>query len=212
MGQKVHPKGFRISAGYRDWDAAWFARGSYGKQAVEDITIRRYLDKVLERADVARVKIEKAGENVKVIVFSGRPGVIIGKKGQDIEALRQGLSKLLKRPSVEVSVQEITTPELDATLVAKNIAQQLERRASYKQAMRRASMSATRAGAKGINIRVAGRIGGAEIAREEWVRLGSVPRHTLRADIDYGFALAHTTFGVIGVKVWICKGDYQLSA
>jgi small subunit ribosomal protein S3 len=212
VGQKVHPKGFRISAGYRDWDAAWFARDSYGKQAIEDVSIRRYIDKTLEKADIACVKIEKAGDNVKVIIFSGRPGVIIGKKGQDIEALRSGLAKHLKRPTVEVSVQEVAQPELDAMLVAKNIAAQLERRASHKQAMKRASMSAMRSGAKGINIRVAGRIGGAEIAREEWLRVGSVPRHTLRADIDYALALAHTTYGVIGVKVWICRGEYQHSA
>lgn len=209
MGQKVHPKAFRISGGFRDWDASWYARGSYGDQVIEDVKIRTYIDKTLDRADVARVLIEKTGENLKVTIFSGRPGMIIGKKGQDIEALRSALAKLLKRPSVEVSVQEIKSPELDAQLVAKNIAVQLEKRASFKQAMKRAAMSTMRSSAKGINIRVAGRIGGAEIARDEWVRVGSIPRHTLRADLDYGFAEAHTTYGIIGVKVWICKGECQ---
>lgn len=212
MGQKVHPKAFRISAGYRDWDASWFARDSYGENLVEDVKIRRFLNKTLERADVSRLFIEKTGENLKVVIHSGRPGVIIGKKGQDIETLRNSLSKLLQRRSVEVSVQEVKTPELDALLVAKSIAEQLEKRASFKQVMKRVSMAATRAGAKGINIRIAGRIGGAEIAREEWSRVGSIPRHTLRADLDYGFAEAHTTYGIIGIKVWICKGEYQHNA
>ncbi|MEX0672207.1 MAG: 30S ribosomal protein S3 [Candidatus Babeliales bacterium] len=209
MGQKVHPKGFRIGV-YKDWDAKWFARGSsYSDLLMEDMKIRKYIDKTLERAEVSRVEIEKAGDTVKVIVHSGRPGVVIGKKGQEIDTLRKDLAKLLGRTSVEVSVQEIANPELDATLIAKNIAGQLERRVNFKKAMKKAATSALRGGVKGVKIRCAGRLGGAEIARDEWVRMGSVPLHTLRADIDYGFAKAQTTYGVIGVKVWLCKGEYQ---
>ena len=211
MGQKVHPKGFRIGV-YKDWDAKWFARGgSYGDLLLEDLKIRNYLDKALERAEVSRVEIEKAGDAIKVIIHSDRAGVVIGKKGQEIDRLRRDLAKLLGRPSVEVSVQEVKKPEMDATLIAKNIASQLERRVSFKKAMKKAGATAMRSGAKGIKIRSAGRLGGAEIARAEWVRLGSVPLHTLRADIDYGFAEALTTYGIIGVKVWVCKGEYQRS-
>ncbi len=208
MGQKVHPIGFRLGV-YRDWDARWFARGSYGKLAMEDMQIRKFLDKRLERAEIARVEIEKAGDNVRVIIHSGRPGVVIGKKGQEINALRTELAKKIGKKSVEISVQEVKKPELDATLVAKNIAEQLEKRVSYKKASKRAAMNSMRSGAKGIKICCAGRLHGAEIARTEWVRLGSVPLHTLRSDIDYGFAEAKTTYGIIGVKVWICKGEYQ---
>ena len=210
MGQKVHPIGFRVGV-YRDWDAKWFARGrSYGDLLIEDMKIRKYLDKALERAEISRVEIEKAGEAIKVIIHSGRAGVVIGKKGQEIDRLRRDLASLLGRTSVEVSVQEVKKPELDALLIAKNIASQLERRVSFKKAMKKAATTAMRSGAKGIKIRCAGRLGGAEIARCEWVRMGSVPLHTLRADIDYGFTEALTTFGIIGVKVWICKGEYQL--
>jgi len=209
VGQKVNPIGFRLGV-FRDWDARWFARKLYGKQALQDIAIRNYLAKTLESAEVGRVEIEKAGDSVKVIIHSGRPGMVIGKKGQDIEALRNGLARLLDIKSVEVSVQEIAAPELDASLVAQNIARQLERRVGFKVAMRKAANAAMKSGAKGIKIRVAGRLGGAEIARDEWVRIGSIPLHTLRADIDYGFAQAKTTYGIIGVKVWISKGEYQV--
>ncbi len=209
MGQKVHPKGFRIGV-YRDWDAKWFARGNtYGDLLLEDIKIRDYLNKTLGRAEVARIQIEKAGESVKVIIHSGRPGMVIGKKGQDIDALRKGIASLIGRQGVEISVQEVKKPELDAQLVAKNIASQIERRANYKRAMKRAAQTAMRGGAKGIKIRCGGRLAGAEIARCEWVRMGSVPLHTLRADVDYGFAIAKTTYGIIGVKVWVCRGEYQ---
>lgn len=209
MGQKVNPKGFRIGV-YRDWDARWFARQSYGKNIIDDVKLRSYLKGTLENAEVARVEIEKAGDdNVKVIIHSGRPGVIIGKGGQDIEALKRGVASLLKKVNVEISVQEVKSPEVDATLVAKNIAAQLEKRSSYKSAMKKAVASAMRAGAKGIKIRVAGRIGGAEIAREEYERFGQLPLHTLRSDIDYGVAEAMTTYGLIGIKVWICKGEVQ---
>lgn len=209
MGQKVNPIGFRLGV-YRGWDARWFARGSYGKLLLEDIQIRKFLESALEKAEVARIEIEKAGENVKIIIHSGRPGVVIGKKGQEIDSLRTQLNARLKR-NVEISVQEVSRPELDGTLVAKNIAEQLERRASFKRVMKRASAAAMKSGAKGIKICTAGRLGGAEIARTEWNRVGSVPLHTLRADIDYGTAEAKTKFGIIGVKVWICRGEYKLT-
>ena len=209
MGQKVHPKGFRLGV-YLDWDAHWFARGSYADQVMQDLKIRKYLDSVLDNAEVSKVEIEKAGDAVKVIVHTARPGVVIGKKGQEINLLRQKLSKICGIPNVDVSVQEVKKPELNATLIAKNIASQLERRASYKRAMKKAAASALRSGAKGIKICTSGRIGGAEIARSEWVREGSVPLHTLRADVDYGFAEAKTTYGIIGIKVWLCRGDYPV--
>lgn len=209
MGQKVHPKGFRLGI-YLDWDARWFARKSYSDYLLNDIKIRRYLTEKLDRAEVSRIEIERAGENVKVILHSGRPGFVIGKKGQEIDTLRKDLMKLTGSQSVEISVQEVKRPELDATLVARNIAQQLERRASYKQAMKRAAANTIRSGAQGIKICCAGRLAGAEIARTEWLREGRTPLHTLRADIDYGFAEALTTYGKIGVKVWICRGEYQI--
>lgn len=209
MGQKVHPIGFRLGV-YRDWDARWFARKSYGEQILEDLAIRKYLESFFDAAEVSRIEIEKAGDNVRVIIHSARPGVVIGKKGQEIENLRKELAKLTKRASVDVSVQEIKNPELDATLVAKNIASQLEKRANFKQVMKRAAATSMRSGAKGIKICCSGRLGGAEIARSEWTRVGSVPLHTLRSDIDYGFAEAKTTYGIIGVKVWICKGEFRL--
>lgn len=209
MGQKVHPKGFRVGV-YRDWDARWFAPGNaYGDNILEDIKIRKFVDTNLHSSEVARVEIEKAGENVRVIIHTARPGHVIGPKGQTIATLRKKLAKLIGKQSVEISVQEVKNPELDATLIAKNIAQQLVKRASYKRAMKRAAQSARRAGAKGIKICCGGRLAGAEIARKEWTREGSVPLHTLRSDIDYGFAEALTTYGLIGVKVWLCKGEYQ---
>ncbi len=208
VGQKVNPVGFRVGV-YRDWDSRWFARDSYGKQVLEDIEIRKYLESSLENAEISRIEIEKAGDNVRVILRSGRPGVIIGKRGQEIESLRSELGSRLNKKNIDISVQEVKQPELDAVLVAKNIASQLVKRASYKKAMKRAAESAMRAGAKGIKICCAGRLQGAEIARDEWVIIGSVPLHTLRSDIDYALAEAHTTYGVIGVQVWICKGDYR---
>ena len=208
MGQKVNPVGFRVGV-YRDWDSRWFARDSYGKQVLEDIKIRKYLESVLENAEISHIEIEKAGDNVRVILHSGRPGVIIGKRGQEIESLRAELSSRLNKRNIDISVQEVKQPELDAVLVAKNIAAQLVKRASYKKAMKRAADSAIRAGAKGIKICCAGRLQGAEIARDEWAIIGSVPLHTLRSDIDYALAEAHTTYGVIGVRVWICKGEYR---
>jgi small subunit ribosomal protein S3 len=210
MGQKVNPKGFRTGV-YRDWDARWFARKDYSALLLEDIKIRTYIARSLKHAEIARVEIEKAGENIKIILHSGRPGTVIGKKGQDIDSLRKNLSLLLKKNGIDVSVQEVKMPALDATLVAKNIAEQLERRISFKKAMKRAVADTMRAGATGIKICCSGRLNGAEIARSEWVRIGSVPLHTLRADIDYALAEAHTTYGIIGVKVWIGRGEYQLA-
>lgn len=209
MGQKVNPKGFRVGV-YRDWDARWFARNSYGDLLLEDLKIRRYIDTALKHAEVSRVEIEKAADNIKVIVHSRRPGVVIGKKGQEIDSIRKAIAKLVGKNSIEVSVQEIKNPDLDATIVAKEIAEQLEKRASFKKVMKRSTASTMRAGAVGIKICCSGRLNGAEIARQEWARVGSISLHTLRSDIDYGFAEAKTTYGLIGVKVWIARGDYQL--
>jgi small subunit ribosomal protein S3 len=208
VGQKVHPIGFRLGV-YRDWDARWFARKSYGEQLLEDLMIRDILDESLEKAEISRVEIEKAADSVRIIIHSARPGAIIGKRGQEIDALRNKLISKIKKTNIEISVQEVKNPELDATLVAKNIADQLEKRGSYKKAMKKAAISTMKAGAEGIKICCAGRLQGAEIARTEWTRVGSIPLHTLRSDIDYGFAEAYTTYGKIGVKVWICRGEYQ---
>lgn len=208
MGQKVNPVGFRLGI-YRTWDSRWFARKSYGKEMLEDVKIRDFLYAALENAEISKIEIERAGENVRINIHSGRPGVIIGKKGQSIESLRSELVRLTRRNNIEISVQEVKSPELNAVLVAKNIAEQLVKRGSFKKAMKRAAISAMKSGAKGIKIRCAGRLNGAEIAREEWTRVGSIPLHTLRSDVDYGFAEAKTTYGIIGVKVWICKGEYQ---
>lgn len=207
MGQKVHPIGFRLGV-YRGWDASWFARKSYGQQLIEDMRIRRYLGPLLKGAEVARVVIEKAGDSVRIVIFSARPGVVIGKKGQEIENLKQGIARLIGKQNVEVSVQEEKKPELNALLVAQSITEQLERRISYKKAAKKAALVALRAGAKGVKICCSGRLNGAEIARSEWIRMGSIPLHTLRSDVDYGLAEAKTTFGIIGVKVWICRGEF----
>src|SRR5579859_1486119 len=177
---------------------------------MEDLAVRRFLDTTLENAEVSKVDIDKAGENVRIVIHSARPGVVIGKKGQEIESLRKKIAQHLKGQNVEVSVQEVKTPEIDSVIVAKNIAEQLVKRVSYKKAMKRAATSALRSGAKGVKIRCSGRLAGAEIARTEWLRVGSVPLHTLRADIDYGQAIAKTTYGIIGVTVWIYKGEYQI--
>jgi len=211
VGQKVNPVGFRVGV-YRDWDSRWFARKSYGKEVLEDVQIRKFINTALEHAEIAKIEIEKAGENVRVIIHAGRPGVVIGKKGQEIESLRNEVARRLNKKNIEISVQEIKQPEMDAVLVAKNIAEQLVKRGSFKKAMKRAAISAMKSGAKGIKVCCAGRLNGAEIAREEWTRVGSIPLHTLRSNVDYGFAEALTTYGKIGVKVWICKGEYQLAS
>lgn len=210
MGQKVNPRGFRVGV-YQGWSSRWFARDSYADFAFEDITIRKTIQKQLVGAEIDRIEIERAGDAVKVVIFSARPGVVIGKRGQEIEMIRRNLAKVLKKDVVEVSVQEVKNPELSASIVARDIADQLERRASFKKVMKKAASSALRAGARGVKICTAGRLGGAEIARDEWVRAGSTPLHTIRADIDYGVATAQTTYGIIGVKVWICRGDFKIS-
>jgi len=210
VGQKVHPKGFRTGI-YRDWDSKWFARrGDYAKLLREDVKVRSYLEKRLPGAEISAIQIAKAGDSMRVDILSARPGVVIGKQGKEIEALRNELSRVLGRTNVEVSVKEIEKPELDAVVVGKSIAEQLERRVSFKKAMKKAALGTMKAGALGIKIRCSGRLGGAEIARDEWVRLGSTPLHTLRSDIDYALVEALTTYGIIGVKVWICRGEYSL--
>ena len=208
MGNKVNPIALRVGV-YRDWDARWFARDSYAKSLREDLVIRKYVEQKLAGAEIGRVEIEKTSDSVRVILHSARPGIVIGKKGQDIDTLRKDLAKALSRTVVDVSVQEVKSPDLSAILTSRSIADQIEHRASYKGAMKRIAAAAMKAGARGVKIRVAGRVGGAEIAREEWVRVGSVPLHTIRSDVDYGFAEARTTFGTIGVKVWICRGDFK---
>ncbi|MGD1997414.1 MAG: 30S ribosomal protein S3 [Candidatus Dependentiae bacterium] len=206
MGQKVHPIGFRVGV-YRDWTARWFAKSSYAENLLEDFKIRKYLKKRLERAEIADVIIEKAGESIRVELHSARPGLVIGRKGQEIDALRAELSQEFGKP-VDVSVQEVKQVELNAELVAQSIASQIERRAGYKRLMKRAGQAAMKAGAKGIKICCSGRLAGSEIARSEWLRLGSVPLHTLRADVDHAKVEAMTTYGIIGVSVWICRGEY----
>lgn len=212
MGQKVNPVGFRRGV-YTSWDSRWFARGNntYAKTFLEDLSIRNLVTKHLSSAEVARIEIEKTEDSMRVIIHSARPGQVIGKKGQDIEALRSVLAQALNKKMIEVSVQEIRKPELDARLIAQDIASQMERRASYKRAMKKAAADAMRSGARGVAIRVAGRLGGADIARDEKVSVGSLPRHTLRSNIDYGTAVAQTTYGATGIKVWICHGDFKLS-
>ncbi len=209
MGQKVNPVGFRTGI-YRDWAARWYAPiAKYGANVLEDIKIRDLVEAHLKHAEIAKVEIEKAGDNVKIILHSGRPGVVIGKGGKEIDELRSLFAKTLKKNSIEVSVQEVKKPELDAVLIAKNIADQLERRVSYKRAMKRALTSTMRSGAIGVKVMISGRLNGAEIARSEWLRLGSIPLHTLRSNIDYGEARAKTTYGIIGIKVWVYIGEYQ---
>ncbi len=206
MGQKVNPIGLRLGIN-RTWDSRWYApKGSYGDLLHEDLKIRNYLLKRLANAGVSKIVIERPHKKCRVTIYSARPGVVIGKKGADIEKVRQELSKMSSSETV-LNIVEIRKPETDATLVAENIAQQLERRASFRRAMKRAIQTAMRMGALGIRVNCAGRLGGAEIARTEWYREGRVPLHTLRADIDYGVATARTTYGAIGIKVWIFKGE-----
>ena len=207
MGQKIHPNGFRLGV-IRDWDAKWFAsRRHYAKNLVADQKIRIFLRKQLTNAAVSKIELVRAGENLNVTIHTGRPGIVIGKKGEDIERLRRQVLAMNNQVPVQIAVEEIRKPELDALLVAENVCQQLEKRIMFRRAMKRAVQNSMRLGAKGVKIMIAGRLNGAEIARTEWYREGRVPLHTLRADVDYGFAEAHTTYGVIGVKVWIFKGE-----
>ena len=204
MGQKVHPYGFRLGVIY-DWKSRWFATRDYADLLLEDLAIRRYIKGHLRRAAISRVEIERTTKRLKVDIYTARPGIVIGRRGAEVDRIKQDLAKMTSK-EVQVNIQEVNMPELDAYLVAQNIAEQLVGRVSFRRAMKRAVQNAMRAGAKGIKVSCAGRLGGAEMARREWYREGQVPLQTLRADIDYGFYVARTTMGVIGVKVWIYKG------
>ena len=206
MGQKIHPTGFRLSVS-RNWASRWYASNrDFAGMLAEDIKVRDYLKAKLKNAAVSRVLIERPAKNARITIFSARPGVVIGKKGEDIENLKKELATRLGVP-VAVNIEEVRKPEIDAKLIADSITQQLEKRIMFRRAMKRAMQNAMRLGAQGIKIMSAGRLNGIEIARTEWYREGRVPLHTLRADIDYGFSEAKTTYGVIGVKVWVYKGD-----
>ena len=206
MGHKIHPRSIRL--GYiQDWRSRWFAPKNMPALILEDAQIRKHIDGKFEMAAISYVGIERAGAFLRVNIHTARPGVVIGKKGQDIETLKKDLVKLADGADVSVNIVEVRKPETDAKLVAENIAQQLEKRISFRRAMKRAVQSALRQGAEGIKVSCGGRLGGAEIARTEWYLEGRVPLHTLRADIDYGYATAHTAYGTCGVKVWIYKGE-----
>lgn len=206
MGQKVHPIGFRLGVS-KDWVSKWYAEGrDYADFLEKDFEVREYIRKKLAHASVSKIQIERPRNGAQITIFTARPGVVIGKKGEDIELLKQEVSKIMG-VAASITIEEIRRPELDAYLVADSIAKQLERRVMFRRAMKRAVASTMRLGAAGIKVSISGRLNGAEIARTEWYREGRVPLHTLRADIDYGLAEAHTTYGVIGVKVWIFKGE-----
>ncbi len=206
MGQKVHPTGIRLGF-IKDWTSRWYANSqNYPVFLHQDLKVRSYIKEKLSHASVSRIQINRPANNAHITVHTARPGVVIGKKGEDIDKLRKEVSSIMGIP-VQLNVEEIRKPELDAQLVAESVAQQLEKRIMYRRAMKRAVTNTMRLGAEGMKINVAGRLNGAEIARSEWYREGRVPLHTLRADIDYGFAEASTTYGIIGVKVWIFKGE-----
>jgi len=206
MGQKVHPIGMRLGI-VKDWSSKWYADSKdFADFLNTDLQVRDFIRKKLAQASVSRIQIERPAQNAHITIHTARPGIVIGKKGEDVEALRKELAQMMNMP-VHINIEEIRKPELDAYLVAEGVAQQLERRIMFRRAMKRAVTNTMRLGAQGIRINVAGRLNGAEIARTEWYREGRVPLHTLRADIDYGFAEARTTYGIIGVKVWIFKGE-----
>jgi small subunit ribosomal protein S3 len=206
MGQKIHPTGFRLAV-TRNWASRWYATNrQFASMLAEDLEVREFLKKKLKNAAVSRILIERPAKSARITIFSARPGVVIGKKGEDIENLKAELAKRLNVP-VSVNIEEVRKPEVDAQLIADSITQQLEKRIMFRRAMKRAMQNAMRLGAQGIKIMSSGRLNGIEIARTEWYREGRVPLHTLRADIDYGFSEAHTTYGVIGVKVWVYRGD-----
>ncbi len=206
MGQKVNPIGIRLGI-VRDWTSKWYADSKdYADLLNTDLQVRAFLKKTLEKASVSRIQIDRPAKNAHITIHTARPGVVIGKRGEDIDKLRARVSALMGIP-VHISIEEIRKPELDAQLVAEGIAQQLERRIMFRRAMKRAVQNTMRAGAGGVRVNIAGRLNGAEIARSEWYREGRVPLHTLRADIDYGFAEARTTYGIIGVKTWIFRGE-----
>lgn len=206
MGQKVNPTGIRLGV-VKDHTSVWYAdKAEYSAKLLNDLQVRKYLDQQLKNASVSRIEIERPAQNAKITIYTARPGIVIGKKGEDVEKLRNAVSQMMGVP-VHINIEEVRKPDLDAKLVAQGVASQLERRVMFRRAMKRAVQNAMRQGAKGIKIQLGGRLGGAEIARTEWYREGRVPLHTLRADIDYATYEAHTTYGVIGVKVWIFKGE-----
>src|SRR5487761_2557191 len=207
MGQKIHPIGFRLSV-QKNWTSKWYSNSKhFSELLLKDIEVRDYLKKKLAGAGVSKIVIERPAKNAKITIYTARPGVVIGKKGEDIESLRNELKKRMGLPDVGLNIEEIRKPETDAQLIADSIAQQLEKRIMFRRAMKRAMQNAMRLGAQGIKIASSGRLNGIEIARNEWYREGRVPLHTLRADIDYGFGEAKTTYGVIGIKVWVYKGE-----
>jgi small subunit ribosomal protein S3 len=205
VGQKVHPKGFRLGV-TENWDSRWFARREYPELLHEDIKIRNFLKKRLYHAGVSKIDIERAANKAKINIHTARPGIVIGKKGAEIEKLKQELARLTRKETF-INIHEVRRPDVDAQLVAENVALQLERRVAFRRAMKEALARAMRMGAQGVRIQSAGRLGGSEIARTEWYREGRVPLHTLRADVNYGFAEARTTHGIIGVRVWIFRGE-----
>jgi small subunit ribosomal protein S3 len=204
LGQKVHPTGFRLGV-IKDWDSRWYAEKDYAKLLHEDIRIRSYIKERLFNAGVSKIIIERTAKRARINIHAARPGIIIGKKGSEVEALRREIQKMTEK-DIFINIVEVRKPEVEAQLVAENIAGQLERRVAFRRALKRSVSSALRFGAEGIKVMVAGRLNGAEMSRREWYREGRVPLQTLRADIDYGFAEAHTTYGIIGVKVWVFKG------
>jgi small subunit ribosomal protein S3 len=205
LGQKTHPIGNRLGI-VKTWDSRWYAKKGYSTQLLEDISIRRMLKEKLFHAGVPKIEIERAGQNMRVIIHTARPGIIIGKKGSEVEKLRKELKEITGK-EVSIDIKEVRKPEVDAQLVAENVALQLEKRVAFRRAMKKSVASALRFGTLGVKISCSGRLAGAEIARSEWYREGRVPLHTFRADIDYGYARARTTYGVIGVKVWMYHGD-----
>ena len=205
MGQKVNPIGFRIGI-YKDWNSKWYEEKDYAKFLHQDIKIRKFIKEKLKHAGVSKINIERTASNTRVIIHTAKPGIVIGKKGSEIDVLKKDIVKFAGK-DINIDIQEVRKPDTDAQLVAENIALQMERRVAFRRAMKKAVTTAVKLGAKGIKVMCAGRLGGAEIARTEWYREGRVPLHTLRADIDYGFAEAMTTYGLIGVKVWIFKGE-----
>jgi small subunit ribosomal protein S3 len=205
LGQKVHPNGFRLGI-TKTWDSRWFSQKDFGNFLIEDLKLRAFVKKRLSQASVSKMEVERAAGKIRLVIHTARPGIVIGPKGSEIEKLRREVLAMTNKEII-IDVKEIRKPEIDAQLVAENVAQQLERRIAFRRAMKKAVTSSLKSGAKGIRIATAGRLGGAEMARREWYREGRVPLHTLRADIDYGFAEARTTYGVIGVKVWVFKGE-----
>jgi small subunit ribosomal protein S3 len=205
MGQKVHPTGIRLGI-VKDHTSIWYADKNYSKQLITDLETRAYIAKTLDHASVSRIVIERPAQTARITIHTARPGIVIGKKGEDVDKLRKDLTQKMGVP-VHINIEEIRKPDLDAKLVAQNVAQQLERRVMFRRAMKRVVQNAMRQGAEGIKVQIGGRLGGAEIARTEWYREGRVPLHTLRADIDYATYEAVTTFGILGVKVWIFKGE-----